>query len=49
LNVPSWSISCEWFFYLLAPVAMFLVLGKSRHWVPVVVAIGYACGLGFFL
>src|SRR2546421_6972502 len=19
LNVPSWSISCEWFFYLLAP------------------------------
>jgi peptidoglycan/LPS O-acetylase OafA/YrhL len=49
LNVPSWSISCEWFFYLLAPVAMFLVLGKSRRWVPVVVAMGYACGLGFFL
>ena len=49
LNVPSWSISCEWFFYLLAPVAMFLVLGKSRRWVPVVVAMGYACGIGFFL
>jgi peptidoglycan/LPS O-acetylase OafA/YrhL len=49
LNVPSWSISCEWFFYLLAPVAMFFVLGNSRRWVPVVVAIGYACGLGLFL
>ena len=49
LNVPSWSISCEWFFYLLAPVVMFLVFGKSRRWVPVVVAVGYACGLGFFL
>ena len=46
LNKPSWSISCEWFFYLLAPVAMFCVLGKSRRWVPVVVTAGYACGLG---
>ena len=49
LNKPSWSISCEWFFYLLAPVAMFFVLGKGRRWVPVVVAVGYACGLGLFL
>jgi len=49
LNKPSWSISCEWFFYLLAPVAMFCVLGKSRRWVPVVVTAGYACGLGLFL
>ena len=49
LNKPSWSISCEWFFYLLAPVAMFFVLGKSRRWVPVVVAVAYACGLGLFL
>jgi len=23
LNVPSWSISCEWFFYLLAPIAIY--------------------------
>src|SRR2546425_5266715 len=49
LNVPSWSISCEWFFYLLAPAAMFLGLGKRRRWVPVVVAMGYAGGLGLFL
>src|SRR3989442_7525657 len=49
LNVPSWSISCEWFFYLLAPVAMSFALGKSRRWVPVVVAIGYACGFGLLL
>src|SRR5882762_4875863 len=49
LNVPSWSISCEWFFYLLAPVATFFALGNRRRWVPVVVVMGYACGLGLFL
>src|SRR2546427_5665250 len=49
LNVPSWSISCELFFYFLAPTAMFLTLGKRRRWVPVVVALGYACGLGLYL
>src|SRR2546422_4392241 len=32
LNVPSWSISCEWFFYLLAPVVMFFALGNRRRW-----------------
>jgi len=37
LNVPSWSISCEWFFYLLAPFAIFLVLGRL-HWRFLVVA-----------
>lgn len=49
LNVPSWSISCEWFFYVLAPMAIFFVLGNGRRWVPVVVAMGYACALGWFL
>src|SRR5207247_9600906 len=49
LNVPSWSISCEWFFYLLAPVVMFFALGNRRRWVPVVMAMGYACGLGLLL
>jgi peptidoglycan/LPS O-acetylase OafA/YrhL len=50
LNVPSWSISCEWFFYLLAPVAMFFTSGNRRRWVPViVVVVGYAWGLGLFL
>src|SRR2546422_6016723 len=49
LNGPSWGIGCEWFFYLLAPVVMFLALGIRRRWVPVVVAMGYACGLGLLL
>src|SRR5439155_11201998 len=48
-NVPSWSISCEWFFYLLAPVVMFFALGNRRRWVPVGMAMGYACGLGLLL
>jgi peptidoglycan/LPS O-acetylase OafA/YrhL len=49
LNVPSWSISCEWFFYLLAPLAIFFALGRSRRWVPVVITMGYVGGLGWFL
>ena len=49
LNRPSWSISCEWFFYLLGPLAMFGVLEKRRRWVPVVMSIGYVLGLGAFL
>jgi len=49
LNVPSWSISCEWFFYLLAPVVLFFASGNRRRWALVVVVMGYACGLGLFL
>jgi peptidoglycan/LPS O-acetylase OafA/YrhL len=49
LNVPSWSISCEWFFYVLAPAAMFCALGNIRRWALLVVVIGYVCGLGWFL
>ena len=50
LNVPSWSISCEWFFYLLAPVAIFCVLGNiRRRLLLVTVIVAYACILGFFL
>ena len=49
LNVPSWSISCEGFFYLLTPTAVFFALGHRRRWVPMIVVIGYACGLGLFL
>src|SRR5437867_3823850 len=45
LNVPSWSISCEGFFYLLTPTAVFFALGHRRRWVPMIVVIGYACGL----
>ena len=49
LNVPSWSISCEWFFYLLAPLAMFLAFGKTRRWVLLVSALAYASCLGLYL
>ena len=49
LNRPSWSISCEWFFYLIGPLAMFGALGNRRRWVPVVVSVGYVLGLGVFL
>ena len=49
LNVPSWSISCEWFFYLLAPMAIYCALGGVRRWVPVILASVYALGLGLFL
>jgi peptidoglycan/LPS O-acetylase OafA/YrhL len=49
LNVPSWSISCEWFFYLLAPLAMFCALGRRRRWVPVLLTSGYICALGLIL
>lgn len=49
LNVPSWSISCEWFFYLLAPVLIFWVLGGSRRWLPLILALAYAVGLGVLL
>ena len=48
LNVPSWSISCEWFFYLLAPVAMFLALGRRRSLMPILVAALYVV-LGWFV
>src|SRR5262245_7136114 len=49
LNVPSWSISCEWFFYMLAPMAMFCALGARRRWVPVVVTGAYVAALVFVL
>src|SRR5207245_7346858 len=48
-NVPSPTVSCEWFFHILAPVVMFFALGNRRRWVPAVVAVACACGLGFFL
>ena len=49
LNVPSWSISCEWFFYLLAPAAIFCVLGRGRRWIPVLLVFIYICSLGAVL
>jgi peptidoglycan/LPS O-acetylase OafA/YrhL len=50
LNVPSWSISCEWFFYLLAPVAMFCMLGSiRRRALLLAVTAAYIAVLGYFL
>ena len=49
LNVPSWSISCEWFFYLVAPFAMFFALGKARRWVPIAAVLVYAASMGLLL
>jgi peptidoglycan/LPS O-acetylase OafA/YrhL len=49
LNVPSWSISCEWFFYLVAPFAIYLVLNQKQRWIPVWITAGYVCLLGVWL
>lgn len=50
LNVPSWSISCEWFFYLLAPLAMFCILGTLRRRIVLLaITAAYITVLGFFL
>ena len=49
LNVPSWSISCEWFFYVLAPVTIFLAFGHRRRWVALTAMAAYLCGLGIVL
>src|SRR6266702_3044674 len=32
---PSWCISCEWFFYLLAPLAIYCLFGRLRRIAPV--------------
>jgi peptidoglycan/LPS O-acetylase OafA/YrhL len=45
LNVPSWSISCEWFFYLVAPFAVYCVLNRRRRWMPVAAICLYGAAL----
>ena len=49
LNVPSWSISCEWFFYLLAPLAIYCAFGKLRRIALVISFASYAGILGWLL
>jgi len=49
LNVPSWSISCEWFFYLLAPLAIYCVFGRLRRITPIIFLASYTCFLGWLL
>ena len=40
-NGPAWALSCEWFFYLLAPIAFFAVLHKKYRWIPLGATVGY--------
>lgn len=49
LNVPSWSISCEWFFYLVAPFIICFSAGKSRRWTLAALLAAYAGALGLWL
>ena len=49
LNVPSWSISCEWFFYILAPMAIYFAFGNLRRWGMVGITVGYMSGLAWIL
>ena len=49
LNVPSWSISCEWFFYLFAPITIFMAYGQLRRWLIFIILLLYAAGLGLVL
>jgi len=49
LNVPSWSISCEWFFYLCAPVVLFALARRYLGIALIALVAVYACVLGWFL
>jgi peptidoglycan/LPS O-acetylase OafA/YrhL len=49
LNVPSWSISCELFFYLLAPVAIMCAIHKTRRWMLLAAVMVYAGAMGAYL
>jgi len=50
LNIPSWSVSCEWFFYLLAPVTMSIVFRNARGRLGIACAVlAYASALGWLL
>jgi peptidoglycan/LPS O-acetylase OafA/YrhL len=49
LNVPSWSISCEWFFYLLAPLVIYCLFSRLRRIAPVALLCLFAGTLGWLL
>jgi peptidoglycan/LPS O-acetylase OafA/YrhL len=49
LNVPSWSLSCEWFFYLLAPIAMYMTSNKRRWLVLLLGILCFSVGLSLYL
>lgn len=47
LNVPSWSISCEWFFYLLAPLLMYYAFNRKLRYAPWAVVLAYTAGVAW--
>jgi len=47
LNVPSWSISCEWFLYLLAPLAIYCAFNRKVRYVPAAVLAVYAIAMAW--
>lgn len=49
LNVPSWSISCEWFFYLCAPFVLYALAGRYLRIALIALVASYACALGWFV
>ncbi len=44
-NGPAWALSCEWFFYLVAPLAIFALVSAKHRWVPLGVTVGYVAVL----
>ena len=49
LNVPSWSISCEWFFYLCAPLVLYALAGRYLRVALFSLLAVYACAFGWFV
>jgi peptidoglycan/LPS O-acetylase OafA/YrhL len=49
LNVPSWSVSCEWFFYLCAPFVLYALAGRYLRIALIALVTVYACALGWFI
>jgi peptidoglycan/LPS O-acetylase OafA/YrhL len=49
LNIPSWSISCEFFFYLLAPLAIWFISGRKSKMAILLMLVVYLGGCALFL
>jgi peptidoglycan/LPS O-acetylase OafA/YrhL len=49
LNVPSWSISCEWFFYLCAPFVLYALSGRYLRITLAALVAVYAGVLGWLV
>lgn len=49
LNVPSWALSCEWLFYVVTPLTIYLASHDSYRWIPLSATVLYLCGLSWML